>query len=42
MKNYVGNTNLKNCNMSLITFVVGQFLSKQADGIILFSVCSVK
>lgn len=42
MKNYVGNIDLKNCKMSLITFVVGQFMSKQADGIIPLSVCSVK
>lgn len=27
---------------TLITLIVGQFISKQADGVIPFSVCSVK
>lgn len=42
MKNYVGNSSLKNYKMNLMAFVVGQFMSKQADDVIPFSVSSVK
>lgn len=42
MKNYIGNSSLKNYEMNLMTFVVGQFMSKQADDVIPFSVSSVK